>query len=401
MKRFALFTMVMILFSTFHCFGQEKIPRKLFIQELTGAEIAEKETRVFNEYLAVVIAEEVDIVLEENREEANCVLTAAVIPVEDGGYSIAVRAGDLLSETTPFSYQETIPAFEITALYETIFPAIIDEVKGAFPPLDQEVVEVVTERVVEDVQVKQVKGLAATLTIEGDPGTVITVKGGEKYTIDESGRLEIEFPYNVSVQFTARNPDYYIEKKKLVIEEEDLTYRLKQERPGYWGIDGRIRMYEFALVPGGMFFFYPGFGYINLYIENNFLSLAAFERGVESLFFVSPVLGAGWYFLPPGSLFRIAASAGVYTRIVFPSDEPIYFSRLNTFGFQLGILGELSPFKRVRFYVEYTPRIFYASMGEGVDLLVNREGAPAVIPIAGSWYFQPGLLLTLGMRVLF
>lgn len=406
--RRSLLIIILIAFAPLLLPAQEKVPRKLYLGLDDGAGVNRQRSMIVKEYLALQIAEETTVVITEKEEDADCTLMIAVTESNDGEVLITAKAADILLEEEPFTYRKGLPRFSASALNSTVLQEITREVESAFPPMDQEVLEVIKERVVEQVEVKQVKGLVAVLTVKGEPGTEIRFSSGEKYTVRKDGKVGIDLPYNISVTFTARHPDYYPDRVNLVVEEKDLSYTLDQKPLSRWGLDLRFRFYEFILCPGGLFFFYPGHGYVSLYVENNILSPVgrSIWEGDSVLRFFSPVVAAGWYFFPPGNIFRMAVSAGVFTKIVLPPEEPVYFSRLMPFGFQLGISGEFSPFNRVRFYFEYTPRVLYSQLGGDTAYLLNFNPAmglpfPNSVHINDGWFFQYGLLTTFGVRILF
>ena len=391
------FLITFLVFFSLPAAAQEKVPRNLMIDISETDEKYVEEAVTLKEYIKVAVSEKSEVVLTDSEEEADAVLSVRLTEAEQG-ISITIEGDDLLAEEEVFSIESGYPEFSLISVHQDIMQGLIDKIQTEFPPRDPEVVEVVKEKVVEEVEVKQIKEDAVLATIEAEPGTVITTDTGESYTVDESGSITVDLPYDMTVKLTAVKKGYYPVKKTLVIGQEDAVYSLKQRKLCRWGVDVRARLVFMALGAYGMFYYYPGYGYISLGLESSLsLRLLIYENPV----FISPVLSTGWYFFKPESIFRIAVSGGVFTRIVIPyADFPIYISRMMPFGFQVGGLVELSPFDRVRFYLEYTPRFFFSELQHSA-VYYNNYLSGQIIEIAEGFYFHSGLLITLGVRVLF
>lgn len=414
MKRILI---VLLLLHSAFLFSQEKLQRKLFIDtdsgalEDTGVLPLEDALKTFRFFTEVIVAEQTDILVVEKREESDCIITISVAEdragaagAEEGGDGtegrsiegtmLRVEAYDTYFEEEKFIYEYPLKEYSIIELKETFFPELVVRTVEAFPPRDPEVKEVVTERVVEDVEVKRVlKGVV--LTLYARAGTRITTKTGDVYNIDETGQLDIELPFDNNFAFRAEHPDYYPEEESILIGREDVEYTLEQVRVRRWGIDAGIRIWAGGLELAGVFYPLPHYVFVSLNLESNVVSFQYIgNRGTP---FITPSVSLGVYFRAPEKLLRFALSTGFLTRISFPPDMPVTISPLVTFGIQLPVRVELSPFKRVRFYGEYKPRLIYNT---GDDTFITDAWGWTIIPISESFYFNLGSNFVIGTRIL-
>jgi hypothetical protein len=378
----------------------EKIVRRLFIDISTSPTEHREKALAIREYLKIAIVERTEVVLVETEEKKDCTLHTSIEQDDDGAWIITATGYDEVFEKDAFEVRKTIGLFSLPAILEEVFPEITDRIRESFTPREQEVVEVVKEKVVEEIQVKEVKTGRVVFTLTGEPGTELVFSTGDTYTMDGAGIVETVWPYNTTVTFTAGHPDYFDIHRELLLKKEDRRVELEQKPYSRIALDVRLRMWEGALGLGAAYYLIPHYWFVSLYAESNFLSIRTITMPGRVIF-ISPVLSSGSYILPPESILRIAISGGVYTRIVFPRGLSPYFSKVTPVGLQLGLTGEISPWDKVRFFVEYTPRLFYSLLPQTGAQLINDGAMVGTVPMYEHVFLNFGLQLTLGVRILF
>lgn len=398
---------VILLFTAVSVFAQEKLPRKLYVEfaEKNGVGGSGETIRYFTE---VVISEYTDIIIVENEEESDCTLQIAIKENESTSEDdedaemdapnrliISVTAYDSYFKEEKFDYEYPSEGYSIISMQEEFFPELVSRTAEAFPPRDPEIEEVFTERIVENVEVKRVlKGIA--LTIRGVPGTLITSKTGEVYRLDDTGEVLLELPFDTTFSFRAEHPDYFPQNETVLVERQNMEYEIEQTKSVRWGFDAGIRIWAIGLEAAAVFYPIPNRLFLTLHLESSLISVI-YLTGGQSLF-LTPSLNVGFYLLPPDSFVRFAISAGLFTRFVFPPGEPAYLSRLVTFGAQIPLRIELSPFKRVRFFAEYKPRLIYMS---GDKNFYSRFSGLEMLSITDQLYVNLGWNFVVGTRVSF
>jgi hypothetical protein len=396
MKRVFLF--VLILQASLLA-AQEKLPRKLYVEIRAEDELL----RTVKFFTEVVLSEYSGIIVVEDKEESDCVLSLSVAPVPAGEADesaakeklrITVSGYDSYFQEEKFTYEYVSDGYSIIGLQEEFFPELVVKTAEAFPPRDPEIEEVFTERVVEDVEVKRIlKGVA--LTLKAAPGTTVTSKTGDVYRTDALGEVLIELPFDTTFSFRAEHPDYFPENETVLVGREEMEYTLQQTRNRRWGFDAGLRIWAIGLEAAGVFYPIPNRLFLSLHLTSNAVSVMYFTRDYPV--FLTPSLNVGIYLLPTDSFVRFAFSAGLFTRIVFPEGEAPYISPLVTFGGHLPLRLELSPFKRVRFFIEYKPSIIYMS---GDRNFFYTYSALQMLSITDHLYLNFGWNLILGTRVL-
>ena len=382
MKR-SVFLLIFGFTASLLLFGQEKINRTLYLFPTEGTtergrekqELLEIRASAFDEYLKVVIAESGVVLLTPAEEESDCLIRTVITENAEGIHTISVFAYDSFFEKDAFKLTAETEGFSLLPLRDSLFQDLTAEILKAFPPRDPEVVEVVTETIVEDVQVKKVfiEGEGVTLTVRGLPGTRISSSGGENYTIDEEGFIEIGLPAGITFFIEAEKEGYFPLSAEFLTEDEDITYTLDQVKSGRFVLDARSRFSDMTICPGFQYFVKPHYGFISFYLDENLLGLSSLINGIggyQIIPYVYPVLSGGWYFRQPQKNFRIALSLGVFTKLVFPFDAPPYVSKDMRFGIQPALNFDWSPFKKLRFYFEWAPRFYYSKDN---TLAINSE----------------------------
>ena len=372
MKR-TVFVLTILFFLPFLLFGQEKINRTLFLFPTEGTteqgrekqDLLDSRVRAFDEYLKIAISELTDVILADTEEESDCLIRTVITEDGDGIHSISVYAYDSFFEKEAFKLTWETEGFSLVDIKESFIPDLTVEIRRVFPPRDPEVVEVVTETVVEDVQVKKVfiEGEGITLTIRGLPGTELQSSRGETYTIEDEGFIELDLPVGITISFEAVKEGYFPQTVGFVIEDENIDYDLNQVKGGRFVLDGRSRFSDMTLCPGFQFFMKPHYSFLSFYLDENLLGLSTLINGFggyQITPYLYPVLSIGRYFRHPEKDFRLAFSFGVFTKIVFPFNAPPYLSKDMRFGIQPAINFDWSPFRKLRFYFEWAPRFYYS-----------------------------------------
>ncbi len=352
--------------------AQEKIPRQLYIFPVETVsdggsirlQLMASRAEALDQYLRISIAEKTGVILVETEEEADC-LVRIVINDTEGVMEITVFAVDTFFDRDAFKVVQAVEDFSIIALQDSLLKDLAEQVNTHFPLRDPEVVEVVTEKVVEDLQTKRVyvEGEGNIVTIRGIPGTVLTSATSEVYEIGEEGTLELGFPVGVSVLLDAELKGYFPERISFVIQGEDIDYSLNMVKVSRWVLDARFRLIDFSMSPGVQWFYKPHHGFISFFLDENFLSIGTLAKslnGYTILTYLMPTLGTGWIFFHPDSGIRIGLSMSLFMRLVVPFDSSPYLSRDMPFGLQPAFYWEFSPWRQLRFYCEWGVKLYYS-----------------------------------------
>jgi hypothetical protein len=394
-----IFYCILLFLLTIDIFAQELIKRHLQIQVHDATEAEGNIIKAAEEYIKIYLSERGDIIVTEVGEESDCRIEIDITP-ENSGYRITLQGTDSIFPDNTFTRETEQQDINFSLLNSELLPALGDLVSAKFQPRKQEIVEEVTEKIVEDIEVKRIlKGVV--LALEGEPGTVIRTETGEKYALDSKGLLELELPFNVTFVFRAEHPRYYPVSHTVTTKTENIYLELDQNMASRWSVETGIRFYDWSLELGLSYFFIPNTGFLFLGITQNLLTLGRALFGVDySQVHASPALGLGFYILPADNNFRFALTAGLFTRVVFPEELPVYLSKVETFGVQLGLRGDFSPWEKTRFYVEYKPRLLYSSAGTDISAFGSFQMGN-IHRFSDKLYLYYILPVTLGTRFLF
>ena len=254
---------------------------------------------------------------------------------------------------------------------------------------------------VEEVKVEQVYTQdMSTVTIRGVAGTEIETGTGKLYIIGETGILDIEAPEESTLDLRAVRSGYFPVEKDVMIGEDDIEIELEQTKGGRLVLDGRVRFTDGALAPGIQFFIVPHALFLGFYLDENLLSISSLVNGIAGYPVTPqlyPVLRVGQFFLPPDSPFRMAFSVGVFTKIVMPFTGNIYISKEMTVGLEPALLFEFSPWKRLRFYFEYSPRFYYRTEDSEFDFTYEGYQGIDSVEISDTIYMNPAVVFV-GVR---
>ena len=313
-----LFTIFLFLLIMVPVFAQknEKVPRNLYVFPAVSTGEAVQAGEYFHslrgkgvkKLFEVLIARAGGIIIVEDEKEMDCWIKP-VINYKETVLTIDMQLFDILADSEILSESIPLPDFSLITLSARIETHGIETILNLLPPRDPEIVEVVTEKVVEDVQVKKVyieeEGVEAV--IRALPGTLLRFKTGEEYRIDDSGSLVLDLPINSFHAVSAEKEGYFPVKEEITLKEKPFEILLKQETVKRWGIDTGFRLIDVSICPGIQYFYKPNYNYVSFALVQNFLSIASltnviFQYEQPSLFFIMPGIGTGWYFFSPLSI---------------------------------------------------------------------------------------------------
>ena len=390
----------------------EKIPRKLFIFPAESVselgmdrrELLEGYAAAYTEYMEIAIAEQTEVVLVDTEEESDSKIRTVLTDVGEGEVGVALFAYDLFFEDEAFKIEQTYTDFSVTSLFETFFPEVIDQVNNYFYPRDPEIIEVVTETVVEEIKVEQVFVQdMSTVTIIGVPGTELETGTGKLYIISDLGIIDIEAPEESTINLVATRPGYFPVNRDIIVGEEDIQVDLEQTKGGRLVLDNRIRIPDFSLVPGIQLFIVPHSLFISFYLDENLLSIGSLVNAIAGYPIIPqiyPTLRVGQFFFRPDSPFRMAFSVGVFTKIVMPFTRAPYISEDMRVGVEPMLLFDFSPWKRLRFFLEVGNRFYYRASETqfGFSDSGGLNGIDNVQLGESNFYMVPAVIF-LGVRV--
>ena len=352
----------------------EQIPRQLYVlaPESSNVESIDIEAGMerrreqsLHRYLLTAVAEFTEVVVVEQLEDADCTLST-VLEYSPEGVSFQFILYDLFFDRELTAWETTLPHFSLKELFPALEEEGVAQIRQHLPLRDPEIVEIVTEKVVEEVEVQKVyvEAKGVEVAIEGIPGTTLITTAGEIYQLGETGTLVLDLPTDSYFEFEATLQGFYPETVGVVIESDPVVVSIDLVKAARWGIDIGFVLHDVALAPAVQFFYKPNWGYLSFRITQNFLSLVTLltelsTQAQPSLFFIEPSLGTGWYFFSPSSPIRIGVGAELSTRIVFPDAVAPYISRIKPIALALGATADFSPFKKVRFHAGWHPTFFY------------------------------------------
>lgn len=193
----------------------------------------------------------------------------------DTGIQLTIRtaAPAQTSNGLQWSHQTTSlePGFCLEFLRETA--RLID---AAFPPQPPKIIEVVTERIVQETEtVTIVRG--TRLVLLATPGTRIQPEGQPRQEVSENGRLEFELSANTTFSFTATRSGYHPLERTLFIGSEDIEDTVELEDLPRLEIVGTLRHLNLVPAIGLNWFWVPGYAWLGGMLETSFLSPDYFQ----------------------------------------------------------------------------------------------------------------------------
>ncbi len=366
-----------------------------------GTLSSEESFLLYNSILAAVAEANKDVVILESPD-------TAVPRTKEGKEELArrIEADCWLSVTASGGFQNlTVEAstFDILRQTETgrhiIRPGFVVDFRTITRGFWTEIVSSIKERYSRVVDLTE-------LTVKGRPGTeVIGVPGGP-YIIDSTGVLVQKVPYPSVFTLTAKAFGVYSVERPLSLGLDPVTVDLDQVQEPWLGAELRLSSLQFpearlwiSIIPAHLF---ARIGFstqlVGFFLIDNSASVVVTG---SPLSFVGVDVGA--YVLPAEWLFRLFVCAGGYLRIAHPAG---YFGLdfdAAPGAVLLGVGGEYSPSRRVRFVFSYEPAfIFAADTQRFVELSFIPNSYPSG-EVPGYWMLPWGILdfrnFYIGVRV--
>ncbi|HAP44474.1 MAG: hypothetical protein A2087_13755 [Spirochaetes bacterium GWD1_61_31] len=184
----------------------------------------------------------------------------------------------------------------------------------SFPPQPPRVVEVVTERVVEETEVVTiVRGVV--LSIDAPPGTRLTSRGQPDQIAVADQTQSYELPANSTFTFTASRHGYMPVEHTVFVGNQDLAETVTLE--ALPTLELVPTLHYLNLVPGiGLnWYFWPGYAYAGASLESSFLALVPIvdDSGFLTIHYLELEIRGGLHFGSPADWLRFGlqlAAAG-------------------------------------------------------------------------------------------
>jgi hypothetical protein len=319
------------------------------------------------------------------RVNADCWLSAS----ETGGLSnltIQVETYDILRDQA-FGTQVIRPGFVVD--YRAISAGFWDELTAAIKGSYARVVD------------------RTPLKVTGVPGTELSGIPGGPFHIGPDGAFEQEIPYPSSFTLTARAAGYYDAEQALSVGITPLSVALPQEAEPSLGVELRLSSFQF---PGARLWWYviPAEVFARLGITTELFGFYPIDNTPNVFVTGAPLslleLDAGLYISPAESFLRFFLGIGGYLRICHPPAPRFGLDTDGAPGAVTASLGlEYSPWRKLRFVVEYEPALILAS---NPQQFINVTFVPNSFPsgsVPGYIVLPWGLLdlrnLYLGLRL--
>ncbi|MBN1836102.1 MAG: hypothetical protein JW820_09650 [Spirochaetales bacterium] len=222
------------------------------------------------------------------------------------------------------------------------------------------------------------------LTIRGAPGTRILGLEPGPVELGESGALEIEtlLPATFSLRATRLGydpveQDFYVEPGAGVLD-------LGQEPGTRWAFSFYLQMMNY---PGFDASFYPvrDFYWVKLGFNTFLIGLILAEDREESMLVSYSLshlnLSTGVYLNASDRLFRFYAGLGAFLRVITAKEWAIAIEPIAPWGLYPILGTEISRRQNLRFFVEYTPLLYFPPDAELFWLSIPEDSGPPILPI--------------------
>ncbi|MBU0935668.1 MAG: hypothetical protein KKI09_04480 [Spirochaetes bacterium] len=191
-------------------------------------------------------------------------------------------------------------------------------IDSAFPPQPPKIIEVVTERIVQETEtVTIVRG--TRLVLLAAPGMRIQPDGQARQEVPESGRLEFELSANTTFSFSASRSGYHPLQKTLFVGSEDFEETIELETLPRLEIVGTLRHLNIVPAIGANWYWVPGYAWLGGMLETSLLSWDYFEGKNEDpskrLRYAELQLHTGLRLGAVDAKLRFALNAGIAGRL--------------------------------------------------------------------------------------
>jgi len=221
-----------------------------------------------------------------------------------------------------------------------------------------------------------------TLTIRALPGTLITGPGGKMARAGGDGFASLNLPGPGEYSLRATVSGYYPETSRFFLA-GNTELILNQTPASWWAIDA-------SLLEIG----YPSFDVARFIIPNSFYVKLGFTTYAVGLAFTDThvvtnnpltnlVFQTGIYLRPEDVLFRPYINLGAFLRIVHAPGKLFGVDPMSWGGFQFSIGTEIGSSPRGRFFFEYQPMMYTASIPGLLQASFESRDPPA------GWSFSP------------
>jgi hypothetical protein len=220
-----------------------------------------------------------------------------------------------------------------------------------------------------------------TLTVRALPGTLVTGPGKTGVTAGKDGFAVMKLPGPGEYSVRSTLSGYYPETSRLVLSSDKEIF-LTQMRASWWTIDASLLQMGYPSFDLGRFIV-PNSIYVKLGFTTYAIGLAFTDtQMVTNNPLTNIVLQAGMYLRPEDVLFRAYVNVGAFLRFVYAPGTLVGVDPLSWGGLQLSIGTEIGRSPRGRFFLEYQP-MFYAASVPGLFQAALGNSDPA------GWTFSP------------
>ena len=200
-----------------------------------------------------------------------------------------------------------------------------------------------------------------TLTVRALPGTLVSGPGKTTATAGKDGFAVMKLPGPGEYSVRSTLSGFYPETSSFILS-SDREIFLTQTRTSWWTIDASLLQMGYPSFDLGRFII-PNSIYVRLGFTTYAVGLAFTEtQMVTNNPLTNIVLQAGIYLRPEDVLFRAYVNVGAFLRFVYAPGTLGGVDPLSWGGLQLSVGTEIGRSPRGRFFLEYQPMLYAASV---------------------------------------
>jgi len=221
-----------------------------------------------------------------------------------------------------------------------------------------------------------------TLTVRALPGTLITGPGGAKAQAGKDGFASLSFPAPGEYSLHATLSGYYPLTRRFFLSDNREVF-LEQTPHSWWALDASLLEMGYPSFDVSRFILLNSL-YVKLGITTYAVGLAFTDtQAFTSNPLTNLVLQTGIYLRPDDVLFRPYVNLGAFLRIVVAPGTLVGIDPLSWGGLQFSIGTEIGRSPRGRFFFEYQPMLYAASVPGLFQASFGSGNPPA------GWSFSP------------
>lgn len=348
-------------------------PQRVFVTHASDTAQPAKLAAIV-EFLKLEIESESRLVVVPQETDADVILALSAVATRNGFDVIGTATGRPSGVAGP---KRTARVADLNVSTARRF--IIDIVKAldaAYPPVAIKVSEIVTERVVQNTEVRTTEQ-GVTLTVFAPAGVTLILPEDERATVDENGVWSRELPQNASFAYRAELPGFVPRSRLIFMGTEDVRDELELRPLDHWRFGLDIRYVNLILAPQAEWYWVPGSVFLSAGIESSFLAIVpSYERDYKPLFrYIDLEVGGGLDLGKLDATLRPSLTLGLASRLdVGPG--LFRFSDYGAVSMRTGLRINWAIAGPFTAFTELNSRLALVLVPEGVDPSLNLDALP-------------------------